>query len=161
MLAEPAPTSPALRNGKNALQRVNLKELALQARKSSAAVCPCGSGKHLGDCCGVFHAGLSLQQYAPTPEALMRSRYSAYVLGDIAYLLATWHPSTAPGELELHASTKWLELDVRHAASTGDAGVVEFVARYRVNGRGERMHETSRFVRENGRWYYIDGVMQP
>jgi SEC-C motif-containing protein len=91
----------------------------------------------------------------------MRSRYSAYVLGDIAYLLATWHPTTAPGELELHASTKWLELDVRHAASTGDAGVVEFVARYRVNGRGERLHETSRFIREAGRWYYIDGVMQP
>ncbi len=88
----------------------------------------------------------------------MRSRYSAYALGDIPYLLATWHPSTAPGDLELSGSIKWLELQVRHAASTGDAGVVDFVARYRVNGRGERMHEISRFVRENGRWYYIDGV---
>jgi SEC-C motif-containing protein len=86
----------------------------------------------------------------------MRSRYSAYVLGLIDYLLATWHPATSPGELEL-APIKWLGLEVRHADSAGDAGVVEFVARCRVNGRGERMHETSRFLREGGRWYYIDG----
>lgn len=91
----------------------------------------------------------------------MRSRYSAYVLGDTAYLLATWHSSSSPGELELDASIKWLGLEVRHATCTGDAGVVEFVARYRVHGRGERLHETSRFIREAGRWYYIDGVMQP
>lgn len=89
----------------------------------------------------------------------MRSRYSAYVLGRIDYLLATWHLSTAPGDLELQAA-KWLGLEVRHAASSGDAGVVEFVARCRVDGRGQRIHETSRFVRENGRWYYIDGQMQ-
>ena len=86
----------------------------------------------------------------------MRSRYSAYVLGLIDYILATWHPATSPGELEL-APIKWLGLEVRHADSAGDAGVVEFVARCRVNGRGERMHETSRFLREGGRWYYIDG----
>ncbi len=86
----------------------------------------------------------------------MRSRYSAYVLGLIDYLMDTWHPSTAPGDLELQP-VQWLGLEVRHAAATGDAGVVEFVARCRVNGRAERMHETSRFVREGGRWYYIDG----
>ena len=118
--------------------------------------CPCGSGKELADCCGVWHSGLALGTYAPTPEALMRSRYSAYVLGLIDYLMATWHPSTAPGDLELQP-VKWLGLEVRHAATTGDAGVVEFVARCRVNGRAERMHETSRFVREAGHWYYIDG----
>ncbi len=89
----------------------------------------------------------------------MRSRYSAYVLGLIDYLLATWHPSTAPGELEL-SPVKWLELDVRHAAMTGDAGVVEFVARLRDSGRGMRMHEISRFVREEGRWLYIDAEQQ-
>ncbi len=86
----------------------------------------------------------------------MRSRYSAYVLGLIDYLVATWHPSTAPGDLELQP-IKWMGLEVRDADSTGDAGVVEFVARYKVNGRAERMHELSRFVREQGRWYYIDG----
>lgn len=88
----------------------------------------------------------------------MRSRYSAYVVGRIEYLLATWHPSTAPGELEL-SPVKWLGLDVRHAEETGDAGVVEFVARLRVNGRAQRMHEISSFVRKDGRWYYIDGQM--
>jgi SEC-C motif domain protein len=87
----------------------------------------------------------------------MRSRYSAYVKGLIDYLLATWHPSTAPGELEL-PPVKWLELDIRHAEATGDAGVVEFVARLRDNGRGARLHEISRFVREDGRWLYIDGT---
>ncbi len=87
----------------------------------------------------------------------MRSRYSAYVLGLIDYLLATWHPSTAPGELAL-SPVKWLGLEVLHAQSAGDAGVVEFVARLRDgSGRAQRMHETSRFVREDGRWYYIDG----
>ncbi len=86
----------------------------------------------------------------------MRSRYSAYVLGLIDYLMATWYASTAPGDLELQP-VKWLGLEVRHAAATGDAGVVEFVARCKVSGRAERMHELSRFVREQGRWYYIDG----
>lgn len=86
----------------------------------------------------------------------MRSRYSAYVLGELDYLLATWHASTAPGDLEL-GPVKWLGLEVRQAAEAGDAGVVEFVARCKVNGRAERMHEVSRFVREAGRWYYIDG----
>jgi SEC-C motif-containing protein len=88
----------------------------------------------------------------------MRSRYSAYAVGLIDYLMATWHPSTAPGELEL-SPVKWIALEVRHSEQTGDAGVVEFVARCRVNGRAQRMHETSRFVRDQGRWYYIDGQM--
>ena len=86
----------------------------------------------------------------------MRSRYSAYVLGLIDYLLATWHPSTSPGDLEL-PPVKWLGLEVRHAEATGEAGVVEFVARCRVDGRAQRLHESSRFVRQDGRWYYIDG----
>ncbi len=86
----------------------------------------------------------------------MRSRYSAYVLGLVDYLLATWHPSTSPGELEL-SPVKWLGLEVRHAQTTGDAGVVEFVARYRDAGKGVRLHEVSRFVRDPGGWLYIDG----
>ena len=86
----------------------------------------------------------------------MRSRYSAYVQRLLDYLLATWHPATAPGELEL-APLKWLGLEVRHCEQSGDAGVVECVARYREHGRAQRLQEISRFVREDGRWYYIDG----
>lgn len=87
----------------------------------------------------------------------MRSRYSAYVLGLLDYLLATWHPSTAPGDLELD-TVKWLGLEVQAAAAQGDAGVVEFVARYRdSSGRGQRLHEISRFVKEKGLWFYVDG----
>ena len=127
--------------------------------------CPCGSDETYVNCCGPFHAVFLSSAHgrddphAPTPEALMRSRYCAYVLGLIDYLLATWHPSTAPGELEL-SPVKWLGLEVLHAQSAGDAGVVEFVARLRDgSGRAQRMQETSRFVREGGRWYYIDGQM--
>ena len=87
----------------------------------------------------------------------MRSRYSAYVAGLIEYLLATWHPSTAPGELELWP-VKWLGLEVIRTEAEGDAGIVEFVARQRdSSGRAQRLHEVSRFVRSDGRWYYIDG----
>jgi SEC-C motif domain protein len=125
---------------------------------STRAPCLCDSGQPYTDCCGPWHAGLALGVHAPTPEALMRSRYSAYVVGLIDYLLATWHASTSPGELEL-SPVKWLGLEVRHAQSTGDAGVVEFVARCRTAAGAQRLHETSRFVRTEGRWYYIDGQM--
>ena len=120
--------------------------------------CPCDSGQTYVQCCGPWHQGLAQGVFAPTPEALMRSRYSAYVLGLVDYLLATWHPSTGPWELEL-SPLKWLGLEVRHAQASGDAGVVEFVARCRDGGRPQRLHEISRFVREGGRWYYIDGQM--
>jgi SEC-C motif-containing protein len=118
--------------------------------------CPCGSGKAYGACCGPAHGGKA----AVTAEALMRSRYSAYVLGLEDYLLATWHPSTRPEKLDLDAepACKWLGLEVkRHQQQDDDHAVVEFVARYRVAGRGQRLHETSRFVREEGRWFYVDG----
>jgi SEC-C motif-containing protein len=89
----------------------------------------------------------------------MRSRYSAYVLGLADYLLATWHASTRPAALApLDPSLKWLGLDIRSCAQTGaDRGVVEFVARSKRGGRAHRLHETSRFVREGGRWLYVDG----
>jgi SEC-C motif-containing protein len=88
----------------------------------------------------------------------MRSRYTAYVLGDAAYLLATWHPGTRPAEVAPEPGTRWLGLEVR-ARREVDAthAEVEFVARYRVQGRGGRLHERSRFVREDGRWLYVDG----
>lgn len=88
----------------------------------------------------------------------MRSRYSAFVRGDVAYLLASWHPRTRPASLELEAKTQWLGLDVRAHRPTGaDSAEVEFVARCRVAGKGVRLHECSRFVREGGQWWYADG----
>lgn len=124
---------------------------------SATAACPCGSEREYGACCGLYHAGYAQGQWAPTAQALMRSRYSAYALGLLDYLLATWHPETAPGDLEL-APLKWLGLEVLEAQESGDAAVVEFVARCRNSlGRAERLHERSRFVRLDGRWLYIDG----
>ena len=89
----------------------------------------------------------------------MRSRYCAYVLDRVDYLLATWHASTRPADLPTDRDTKWLGLDVRrHAVIDVDHAEVEFVARYRIHGRGARLHELSRFVLEQGRWYYVDGT---
>ena len=93
----------------------------------------------------------------------MRSRYSAYVLALEPYLLATWHTSTRPAQLDLAADEKaqWLGLEIKHRQTIDDDNAivefVEFVARYKTGGRAHRLHETSRFVREEGRWYYIDG----
>lgn len=90
----------------------------------------------------------------------MRSRYTAYTLLREAYLLATWHHSTRPASLKLplEPHTKWLGLEVkRHEQSELNQAIVEFVARYKVSGRAHCFHETSRFVREAGRWFYLDG----
>lgn len=122
----------------------------------AGAACPCGSGRPYAACCGPLHGGTP----AATAEALMRSRYSAYVLGLETYLLATWHSSTRPERLDLAAepAPKWLGLEVRrHAPADAAHAEVEFVARYRVGGRGQRLRETSRFVREDGAWFYVDG----
>ena len=122
--------------------------------------CPCGRGPAYSQCCGRCHAGSA----APDAEALMRSRYSAYVTGNADYLLASWHPSTRPPALSLAAPpgqrTQWLGLEVKQHRSTGaDSAEVEFVARYRMGGgRAVRMAEHSRFVREDGHWYYLDAV---
>lgn len=119
--------------------------------------CPCGRPAALADCCGRYHSGIP----APDAENLMRSRYTAYVLGDEAYLLASWHPSTRPARLGLgdDAPAKWLGLKVlRHEQQDEAHAVVEFVARYKVGGRGYRMHEISRFEKLDGRWYYLDGT---
>lgn len=122
----------------------------------TAQACPCGSGKPYAQCCGPYHDGTP----APTPEALMRSRYAAFVLCKADYLLATWHPSARPAELDLDPRLHWLGLDVRRCAASGDEGEVEFTVRCKLNGKAARMHEVSRFVREDGRWFYVDGVMQ-
>jgi SEC-C motif-containing protein len=132
----------------------------------TGAVCPCGQRDAkqrvlaYAQCCGRFITALDTTP-APTAEALMRSRYSAFVLQDAAYLRATWHASTRPASLDFDPSAKWLGLDVRaHQATGADTAEVEFVARYRVEGRAVRLHERSRFVREDDRWYYVDGDLR-
>jgi SEC-C motif domain protein len=104
-------------------------------------------------CCGPFHAGTSIPT---TAEALMRSRFCAYARADHAYVLATWHASTRPAALEGHDA--WTMLKVYAAQETGDTGTVSFTARWRRAGRSGALSETSRFVREDGRWFYVDGV---
>ena len=95
---------------------------------------------------------------APDAESLMRSRYSAFELNRMDYLKATWHASTRPADVSQDDGTKWLGLEVRrHIVVDPDHAQVEFIARYRIAGRGARIHERSRFVREAGRWYYVDG----
>lgn len=123
--------------------------------------CPCGLPAAYADCCGRYHAG-ALHLQAPTAETLMRSRYSAFVRGDAGYLLATWHPGTRPAAIEPDPpGLKWLGLDVRrHSVQDAGHATVEFVARSKLGGRAHRLHETSRFVREDGRWYYVDGQMR-
>ena len=89
----------------------------------------------------------------------MRSRYSAFVFKLDPYLLATWHPDTRPETLDFDGDkTQWLGLEAKqHTLDTPDTATVEFVARYKLNGRAYRLHEISRFVREHGRWFYVDG----
>jgi SEC-C motif-containing protein len=88
----------------------------------------------------------------------MRSRYSAFVQGNVPYLLATWHASQRPAVLTLEAGAQWLGLEIKqHRLMGPDSAEVEFVARFRVGGKATRQHERSRFVREEGRWLYVDG----
>ncbi|SDJ26030.1 SEC-C motif-containing protein [Frankineae bacterium MT45] len=119
--------------------------------------CPCGSGETYPNCCGRFHSGSTP---APTAKALMQSRFSAFALGDAGYLLATWDPSTRPGDLELDAETRWTRLDIVTTLRGGpfdDRGVVEFKAHFRgPDGRGV-LHERSLFARQQQRWFYVSG----
>lgn len=121
---------------------------------ATISVCPCGGGNYAA-CCGPFHAGLA----APDAERTMRSRYSAYVLRLESYLLATWHADTRPTSLDLLADNeKWLGLEIKkHLALSDELASVEFVARYKINGRAHRLHEISRFLRVDGQWFYVDG----
>lgn len=117
--------------------------------------CACGSTLSYVRCCGRWHAG----EAAPSAEALMRSRYVAFVLQNESYLLATWQSAKRPPSISFEPGTKWLglkiisarEIDANHAE-------VEFIARFRVGGASaQRLHERSRFVRDAGRWLYVDG----
>jgi SEC-C motif-containing protein len=125
------------------------------------ARCPCGSGDVLGACCGPV---LARQRRAPTAEALMRSRYTAFAVRDLEHLLRSWHPSTAPARDELAASlaeeVRWLRLEILATSAGGpfdDAGTVEFRAHSTGPHGRDRQRECSRFVREDGAWLYLDG----
>lgn len=132
--------------------------------------CPCGGAApnlrsgakppRFADCCGPY---IDAGKAAPTALELMRSRYSAYVLGASDYLRATWAPPTRPADIDADPAApdapKWLGLQIKRFAAQDDTHAeVEFVARYKVGGRAHRLHELSRFVRgDDGRWRYLDG----
>lgn len=126
------------------------------------AHCPCGLAREYVQCCGRYHAG-ALHLGAATPEALMRSRYSAYALNLRDYVLDTWHASTRPENMQrFDSGLKWLELTVKRAwITSSEEGFVEFVARSKAPGGGpaQRVKELSRFVRVDGRWQYVAAVV--
>ena len=120
-------------------------------------LCPCGSKLEYRRCCGRYLNGGEIPR---TAEQLMRSRYSGFVLCDEPYLLATWHPDTRPSRVRLNEQLRLLGLSIRSVEAGGEddsTGIVEFVARFKVDGRGHRLHEISRFEKIDGRWYYLDG----
>ena len=123
--------------------------------------CACGSGKNYPDCCGRYIEG---NEEAPTAESLMRSRYTAYTSQNESYLLKTWHDTTRPETLDLSQDQfiKWTGLTIKRTEKgnvDNNEGIVEFVARYKLNGKAEKIHETSQFVKQDGQWFYIDGKM--
>ena len=121
-------------------------------------LCHCGSGHAYEKCCLQYVNG---SDNAPTAEALMRSRYTAYVMGDEAYLLASWFHATRPDKLNLAATNiHWSGLSIckTQAGKAGDLrGVVEFIASYVEAGKAAQVHESSRFICQQGRWFYVDG----
>lgn len=121
-------------------------------------LCPCQSSLPYSKCCARWHAGPEYLQ-APNAELLMRSRYSAFVLNKLDYLLTTWHSSTRPNSLEPNPEgIKWLGLAIRrHETVDATHEMVEFVARNRLHGKATRLHETSRFIYEDKQWFYVDG----
>ncbi|WP_372470507.1 YchJ family protein [Nonomuraea aurantiaca] len=121
---------------------------------SASAPCPCGLPATYGECCGRLHRGLAA---APTAEALMRSRFSAFSVGDAGYLLRTWHPAARPARLDLDRGTRWTRLEILE--TTGGSvvhteGTVRFRAHYTDNGEAGCIEEHSRFVRHEGGWTY-------
>lgn len=127
---------------------------------ATTRACPCGSGKAYDACCGPFHRGAATPA---TAEELMRSRYSAFALGEpvhAGYLLATWHPATRPASLELDDDVRWTGLEVLATEAGGPEdrrGVVEFRAHHTRDGVARELHEISRFRRDAEGWQYVRG----
>lgn len=124
-------------------------------KRKTPVLCPCGSHLDYRDCCGRFHEGA----LAPDALALMKSRYSAFAMKRADYLLKTWHESTRPADLDLNEPIKWLGLEILSFDEFGDEATVVFVAKGKISGRAFKQSEKSRFVKQNGQWYYVDGVM--
>lgn len=123
--------------------------------------CPCGSGLDFQACCGRF---LEQKQLPSTAQALMRSRYTAYVRGDAKYLYRSWDQQTRPSFQSLKAMppVDWIGLEIVNSEAGGvndTEGKVEFMARYMEQGRLYVMQEVSFFRREKGRWVYMEGVV--
>ena len=121
--------------------------------------CPCGTGLGYDACCGPVHRN---EVAAATPEALMRSRYSAYVVGAWDHLFRSWHPRTRPEDVTPDDRLTWTGLEILDAPEpTDDAGLVEcsveFRAHWTWSGQQGALHERSRFSRRAGRWVYVDG----
>lgn len=138
---------------------------ALNSDQSS--VCPCGSGKALLRCCRPYieDAGLDAAKIPVTAELLMRSRYTAYVLQNADYILRTWHADTRPGNIDFSGvdSVQWTALEIvatTRGQADDDRGSVEFIATYQVEGVEKQLHENSRFVKQYGRWFYVDGKIK-
>lgn len=122
--------------------------------------CPCGTGDVFGDCCGPILEGAP----APTALALMRSRYTAFAVGDREHLLVSWDPSTRPNDLTVDDGTRWLRLDIIATSGGGpfdSDGIVEFEAFYRDGDGRNSLHERSRFIKDGRRWYYVNGDLLP
>ncbi|MCX7139650.1 MAG: YchJ family protein [Proteobacteria bacterium] len=129
---------------------------------ASVTLCPCGSGRNLDDCCGPIIAGAP----ATTPEALMRSRYCAFVLGKLDHVDRTHAPEIRDdfnrAEAERSAEEcEWLGLEVKNATESGDEGTVEFVARFKRGGQTFVQHERAAFCRRDGHWLYLAGEINP
>jgi SEC-C motif-containing protein len=123
--------------------------------------CPCGSGEPYAECCRRCHRG---ETAAATAEQLMRSRFSAFAVGDPGYLLRTWHSATRPADVRLDPHQRWTRLEIVATARGGfldSEGTVEFRAHYRLHGRPGHVDERSGFVREAGRWVYLTAVPGP
>lgn len=124
--------------------------------------CYCGQQSNYAQCCAPFHQGTATPR---TAQALMRSRYSAYVVKNDAYLLATWHKTTRPPQIDFSQDhTHWIKLDIVKTKKGGvndSRGVVEFNAFYQQddNDKVERLHEISRFKKVEGQWFYVDGEL--
>lgn len=122
--------------------------------------CPCRKKSDTttyASCCEPLHTG----DIAPTAEALMRSRYTAFALNKEAHLLATWHASTRPEQVAMTPGEAWTQLKIITSSTSHETATVEFAARYRSGGTTGVLHEMSRFVREGERWYYVDGLLHP
>ena len=116
-------------------------------------ICPCQAqqpkAKAYKDCCQPFHLGLP----APSVQALMASRYSAYVLGLTEYIIKTWHPSRCPPNMQLQPDNQWLKLNiVSHTQNT-----VHFKAYFKVDNEFHCLEELSRFEKVDDHWLYLDG----